>query len=115
MPPAVLVLVTADPEVSHRANEALRIALGLVAGEHPVTVLLKGQAGKCLADEVDELLDGDDILRHRESLARLGVTFHVDASFQPHGAWNSTALPTAPVSIEEIGEMVASAQRHLVF
>ena len=32
----VLVIVSEDPRVSHRANEGIRIALGVVAGENPV-------------------------------------------------------------------------------
>ena len=33
----MLVLISEDPRVSHRANEAMRIALGVVAGENEVT------------------------------------------------------------------------------
>ena len=34
----VLVLISVDPRESHRANEAMRIALGIVSGENDVTV-----------------------------------------------------------------------------
>ena len=38
----VLVLISEDPCASHRANEAMRIALGVVAGENEVSIVLAG-------------------------------------------------------------------------
>ena len=40
----VLVFVRGNPEVSHRPGEAIRIALGLAAGEHRVELILTGNA-----------------------------------------------------------------------
>ena len=56
----VLVLISEDPRVSHRANEAMRIALGIVAGETPVDVVLTGPAVHLLDEDTDDLVDGDD-------------------------------------------------------
>jgi len=38
----VVVLISTDPRASHRANEAMRIGLGVVAGENAVTFVLLG-------------------------------------------------------------------------
>ena len=38
----VLVAVSVDPETSHRANEAVRIALGILAGENEVVIAFLG-------------------------------------------------------------------------
>jgi hypothetical protein len=46
--PPVLVLVSVDPETSHRANEAVRIALGILAGENAVAIALMGAGAKVL-------------------------------------------------------------------
>ena len=43
----VLVLISVDPETSHRTNEAIRIALGIIAGENHVTIALTGPAARC--------------------------------------------------------------------
>lgn len=50
-----LVLISEDPRVSHRANEAMRIALGIVAGENEVRIVLTGPAVHLLDDETDEI------------------------------------------------------------
>ena len=56
-----VVFISEDPRVSHRANEAMRIALGIVAGDNPVSIVLSGPAVHLLDDETDDLVDGDDI------------------------------------------------------
>ena len=40
----VLVVIACDPRVSHRAFEAMRIGVGVVAGENAVTFVLRGPA-----------------------------------------------------------------------
>ena len=57
----VLVIISEDPRASHRANEAMRIALGVVAGENEVSVVLTGAAAHLLDEDTDDLVDGDDI------------------------------------------------------
>ena len=59
----VLVLISEDPRASHRANEAMRIALGVVAGENEVDIVLAGAGAHLLDEDTDELVDGDDIGR----------------------------------------------------
>ena len=74
----VLVLISEDPRVSHRANEAMRIALGIVAGETPLDIVLTGPAVHLLDEDTDDLVDGDDIAKFRAALKKLGVSFHVE-------------------------------------
>jgi hypothetical protein len=57
----VLVLISADPRESHRANEALRIGLGIVSGENEVVFVLSGAGVHLLDADTDDLVDGDDI------------------------------------------------------
>ena len=113
----VLVLISEDPRRSHRANEALRIALGVAAGENDVTIVLTGPAVHLLDADTDDLVDGDDIVKYRGTLAKLGIPFHIDRSAMPAGreGWNAEGHPTVPVSLEEIAGLIAGSRRFLMF
>jgi predicted peroxiredoxin len=113
----VLVLISEDPRRSHRANEALRIALGVAAGENDVTIVLTGPAVHLLDADTDDLVDGDDIAKYRGTLAKLGIPFHIDRSAMPAGreGWNAEGHPTVPVSREEIAGLIAGSRRFLMF
>ena len=111
-----LVLISEDPRVSHRANEAMRIALGIVAGENEVRIVLTGPAVHLLDDETDDLVDGDDIGKFRAALRKLGVPFHIEGGAPPTPAdWNGDGHPVVPVTTSEIAAMLSRATRFLVF
>ena len=111
----VLVLISTDPRVSHRAFEAMRIGVGVIAGENAVTLVLTGPAAHLLDADTDELVDGDDVAKFRASLRALGVPFHVEASAIPHGGWNEERHEVIPVTAGEIAALVRGARRTLVF
>jgi hypothetical protein len=112
----VVVLISEDPRVSHRANEAMRIGLGIVAGENEVVFVLRGPAVQLLAEDTDELVDGDDTARFRANLKSLGVPFHVEADAMPSDpTWNSERHPVVPLTHEEIAGLVGRGRRVLVF
>jgi predicted peroxiredoxin len=114
---SVLVLISEDPRTSGRAFEAMRIALGVVAGETDVTIVLTGPAVHLLDADTDDLVDGDDIARFREDLKRLGIPFHIETSVLPaDGAgWNVEGHPVVPVSRDELAALVGKAQRFIIF
>ena len=116
-PQSALVLVTEDPRTSHRANEAIRIAVGVAAGEIDVTVVLVGGAAHVLDGDTDDLVDGDDIAKFRAALARLGVPFHVERSAIPTGDadWNSDGNAVVPVEAADVARLLAAADRSIVF
>jgi hypothetical protein len=112
----VLVVIACDPRVSHRAFEAMRIGVGVVAGENAVTFVLRGPAVHLLDADTDDLVDGDDIARFRENLKRLGIPFHVERGAAPADAdWNEARHPVIEVSREQIAELVRQGRRFLVF
>ena len=111
----VIVLITADPRTSHRAFEAMRIGVGIIAGENAVTFVLMGPAAHLLDADTDELVDGDDIAKFRASLRALGVPFHVEVSAIPTDDWNEEAHEIIPVTTDEVVELVGRARRSLVF
>ena len=110
-----LVLISEDPRVSHRANEAMRIALGIVAGENEVRVVLTGPAVHLLDDDTDDLVDGDDIAKFRAALRNLGVAFHVEGGSPARPGWNGDGHPVVPVSPAEVAAMLPRTTRFLVF
>jgi predicted peroxiredoxin len=112
----VLVVISEDPRASHRANEAMRIALGVVAGENEVTIVLAGAGTHLLDEDTDDLVDGDDIAKFRASLKKLGVPFHVEASSLPDDpSWNADAHPVVPIDAEGIAALAAKASRFIIF
>lgn len=112
----VLVLISVDPRTSHRAFEALRIGVGIVAGENEVTFVLAGGAVHLLDDDTDALVDGDDIAKFRSTLRTMGVPLHVEAGAAPPDPdWNAERHPVVMVSRDEIGALARRARRALVF
>jgi hypothetical protein len=112
----VLVVISEDPRVSHRANEAMRIALGVVAGENEVAVVLSGPAAHLLDADTDDLVDGDDIAKFRAALKKLGIVFHVEAGAAPRDPdWNADGHPVAAIDAEGVAALAARASRYLVF
>lgn len=115
-PQPVLVVIGADPRTSGRAFEAMRIGVGVVAGENEVTFVLHGPAVHLLDADTDDLVDGDDIAKFRENLKRLGVPFHVETGSVPSDAdWNVDGHPVVRVTRDEITDLVRRARRFLVF
>ena len=114
-PAAVVVLISIDPRTSHRAFEAMRIGVGIVAGENAVTFVLAGSAAHLLDADTDGLVDGDDVAKFRGSLLSLGVPFHVEASAIPGADWNEEGHEIIPVTADEIAAFVRGARRALVF
>jgi hypothetical protein len=112
----VLVLISVDPRASHRANEAMRIALGVVSGENEVTIVLTGPAVHLLDAETDDLVDGDDIAKFRANLRAVGVPFHVETGAVPADPdWNTERHEIVPVTLDQIAERVRGSRRVLVF
>ncbi|MGH7321835.1 MAG: DsrE family protein [Candidatus Rokuibacteriota bacterium] len=112
----VLVLISVDPEASHRTNEAIRIALGIIAGENDVMIVLLGPAAKVFRPEVEDYVDGEDILKHVTTLKKLGQPFHVERGAISQGSdWNPDGLTIIPVGAEELPDLIRKSDRVLVF
>ncbi len=75
MAKTIAVVIQEDPRKTHRPVEALRIALGLVAGSHHTTVVLLGEAFRLLTDETDDIIDVDVLEKYLPSIAQLQIPF----------------------------------------
>jgi hypothetical protein len=59
MPKNLVILIREDPTTTHRASEAIRIALGLSTGPNPVTIVLLENARQLISDDAYDLPDGE--------------------------------------------------------
>lgn len=114
MPPSIIVVINEDPRKTHRAVEALRIALGLGTGDNPLTVVLLDHAPLMLAKEQDDLIDGEILEKYLPSLKQLQIPFVV-----PSGA--RSRFPLDPdfkvreATPPEIEALIAASDRVLAF
>ena len=114
MPPNIVVLIREDPHKTHRAVEALRIALGLAAGENPLTVVLLGEARALLTADPEDLVDGDILEKYLPSLKQLEIPFLV-ATGACRDIDCDPAFHVSESSPEEIRRVIATADRVVAF
>ncbi len=77
----IAVVIQEDPRITHRPVEALRIALGLVAGSHVTTVILLGEAVRLLTNDIDDIVDLDILEKYLPSIQQLAIPFIVPKVF----------------------------------
>lgn len=75
MAKTVVVVIQEDPRKTHRPVEALRIALGLVAGSHQTTVILLDESVRLLHENVDDIVDVDILEKYLPSIEHLEIPF----------------------------------------
>ena len=115
--PRTLVVIQTDPTKSHRAVEALRIALGLGSHNegHDISIVLCGRAPHLLGDNSDDIIvDGDTLEKHLPVFIEWGTPFFIatDADVPHHFLAD---IVTKPITPAEIAAALDSADRALVF
>jgi hypothetical protein len=109
----IAVVISEDPCVTARPVEALRISLGLCAGDHETTVVLLGPASKLLMVDTEEIIDVDVLEKYLPSFAQLSVPFIVEAG-TPIDAW-SDDFSVTPQTADDIRQFVRTVDRSLIF
>jgi sulfur relay (sulfurtransferase) DsrF/TusC family protein len=109
----IAVVISEDPCVTARPVEALRIALGLCAGDHETTVVLLGRASMLLKEDTEEIIDVDVLEKYLPSFKHLSVPFIVEAG-TAMDAWSDDFSVTTRTP-DEIRRLVQSADRSLIF
>ena len=114
MPKKIIVFIGEDPSKTHRASEAIRIALGLSTGPNPVTIILVDNARQLITDEAYDLPDGEILEKHLPVLQSLEIpiilpkgsreTFSIDEEFT-----------TQELSSSQIASLLVEADRVLTF
>jgi hypothetical protein len=109
----IAVVISEDPCVTSRPIEALRIALGLCAGDHETTVILLGRAPLLLMEDTEETLDVDILEQYLPSCKHLSVPFIVETGTAMDG-W-SDDFSVASLPADDIRQFLRSVDRSLVF
>jgi hypothetical protein len=112
--PRVVVVIREDPLKSHRAVEALRIALGLSTGAIPPTVVLLDEAPRLLGHDIDDIVDVEILEKHLPVLKDLEIPFVVRSGVvAQYGVEAGFAVQEQ--SDAQISALVAGADRVLTF
>jgi len=69
----LVVLIREDPTKSHRASEAIRIALGLSTGPNPISIILLNNARQLVSDDAYDLPDGEILEKHLPVIKNLEI------------------------------------------
>jgi sulfur relay (sulfurtransferase) DsrF/TusC family protein len=109
----VAVVISDDPYLTARPVEALRIALGLCAGDHDTTVVLLGPASRLLMEDTEEIVDADILEKYLPSFKHLAVPFIVETGTSIN-TWSDDFSVTIRAT-DEIRQLVRSADRNLIF
>ncbi len=112
---AFVVLIQSNPEISHRPCEGIRIALGLAAGGHEVTVILSGDAARLLSPDVEELVDGDLTVKFLEGLKEFIPAFHVREDSGIDLGSPPSPYTISLISDDAISEKIATANHFACF
>lgn len=111
---SVLFLIRRDPRISAVPVEALRIALGLAAGEHPATVVLMGPAVRLLAVNRENILDLDILEGYLASCGHLHIPFVLVGDQEPRPALQE-GFVISEGTVESTRQAMTAADRVLVF
>ena len=109
----VAVVISEDPRATARPVEALRIALGLSAGGHKMTVVLLGNAPLLIKEDIEEVMDVDILEKYLPSLKHLAIPFVVESGTVMDGWAHELTVSSLPLN--EIRQLVKSVDRCLVF
>lgn len=109
----VAVVISEDPCVTARPVEALRIALGLCAGDHETTVVLLGRSSMLLMKDTEEIIDVDILEKYLPSFKHLSIPFVIEVG-TPIDMWSDN-FSVMTKTADEIRRLVRSADRSLIF
>src|SRR5438067_12403403 len=93
-PPKLLILIQEDPFVSHRAVEALRIALGLGSSNEgkDLTIVLTGRAPHLLADDITDIIDGEILEKHLPVFIEWETPFYISMDADTPAGFNPDCI-----------------------
>ena len=109
----IAIVISEDPFITARPVEALRIALGLSAGDHETTVVLLGLSSRLLMQDTEEIVDVDILEKYLPSFKHLSVPFIVEPG-TAMDSWSDDFSVTIRTS-DEIRQFVRTVDRSLVF
>ncbi len=110
---AFVILIQSNPEISHRACEGVRIALGLAAGGHEINLILVEKATLLLTPDADEQVDGELMVKFLAGLKEFIPVFYVH---EVSGAKiEESDYPIQILSPEEIAAKISGSTHFAIF
>jgi sulfur relay (sulfurtransferase) DsrF/TusC family protein len=109
----IAVVISEDPSVTARPVEALRIALGLCAGDHETTVILLGRSPLLLMKDTEAIVDVDILEKYLPSFKHLSVPFIIE-TITSMDAWSDSFSVTTQTE-DEIRQFIRGVDRSLIF
>lgn len=109
----IAVVISEDPRATARPVEALRIALGLYAGDHKLTVVLLGQAPRLLKEDIEDITDAEILEKYLPSFKHLSIPFFIEEGTVLDLGMEGFSVTTLPA--DEIRHLVRSVDRSLIF
>lgn len=107
--PRTLVTISTDPRKSARPAEAIRIAAGAGTWKKTdITLLLRGVAGYCLSEYVDEYIDEDNFTRYLPIVAEFGRPIYLADDFTDLEALEGSPWKYQIVNAAEIAALYAN-------
>lgn len=114
MKPMALFVIDADPRAGGQAVEAIRVAVGVAAWKRvDVAVYLAGSAALVAAENVDDLIEADNLVRYTPILRELGRPVYIDSSFRP--GLTETSVPIEAIDRGGLAELAAHSTYLLRF
>lgn len=114
--PSILFLIDADPRVSARPAEAVRIAAGIAAwNQGKVSLCLVGPAAAALTDWPEDLKDGDSFERCLPSFIESGGRIYTLAKTVEPAAPRGPAVGFEKIAAPELADLSARATQLLRF
>lgn len=110
-----LLLVKSDPSATPRTAEAIRSALGLVAGEIPVSIYIFREAHLLLTtpqEDLEDLEDGEVLKRFLHTLFEMSKGIFYEPFLEPQ---TGKKIPGIPLSLSELGEKISDFDHTLFF
>jgi len=112
--PSIVVVIQENPLKTHRAVEALRIALGLSTGGNPLSIVLLGEAPLLLAEDTDNVVDAEILEKYLPSFKQLETPFLLPMGSRSRLQFDPD-FHVQEASASEIQKLVSAADRALVF
>ena len=109
----IAVVISENPTVTARPVEALRIALGLCAGDHETTVILLNHSPLLLMKDTEAIVDVDILEKYLPSFKHLSVPFIVELGTSMDTWSDSFSVMTQ--TEDEIRQFIRGVDRSLIF